>query len=929
MRHVVEFLESRFLLSGFVGPNHERPIVEPGHRPFYLPTEAEPNDSLDQANEIELTRGFPCYEYCALGGQANNAGHVVRDRDALPDAGQPHNFPLPGDFDRRQHGFMSGSLSSETGDDGDFFTFSTDHAGKIFLSMTGSLLADGFLPQLLDASGALLATAEGHDENEDGSPDFANLDYFSPSGGQFYVQVGPGQDSNGDAAADYFLNVRVAAEPNFEIEPNNSLDQANPIELHSRFYCEEICIMNGVPARNADEPPANEDKPGFRPDIWPGPDGERLHGVMNGVLEVGDSGSDVDFFSIETTAERKIVVHVEGDAVATGMLPQLLDADGSVLATAEPHDRDGDGNPDGASLDYYSQAGGQFLIQVGPAGDTTSGEPSGYHLRVEVFPEPFVEHEPNDSIDTANPIQLRGRFDHPCNFVCPLHVTAREGGIPDNGNYASGEPAFPLPIEYRDEEHGFVRGQISPELADTDFFSFEVGEKREIYALLAGPLAPNGGSLVLLDVDGNELARGEATSAGVVLELETELGGTFYLQVSQSEPAIEAIVTETPNCPIDDPAGGVVAKFDCPHDQPTAYVLRVSTEPIENPIEGPDEQEPNNSLDEANPLEIHDLETYAPGVELRGGDARGVAGGADHDEDFFGFELYAGEHVTVGAHGFFRPAEFVARRADRGPHPDNSGRDPQHGPPDFLFGAVQVVVYDPAGNEVGRSSGDPAEPHAVVFDAAVDGEYYAAISVPDSDELVQYRLGVLAKNSDTTPDEEPDEPVDEPLEVEIGPGDSYDYTDSDGDDIHIVYQGKSGSVTITFDDSDANGSDIESIVIKGVRKGGNFIVDTAGDAEIGSLEIYGTGARSRRAASFGRVAIDGNLGSFTSDLNLRTLAVDGILGDLTAHGRQIGQVRAVVFDQAMADVGSIRTLHVDEEVHVALFERFLPWEDPV
>jgi hypothetical protein len=142
--------------------------------------------------------------------------------------------------------------------------------------------------------------------------------------------------------------------------------------------------------------------------------------------------------------------------------------------------------------------------------------------------------------------------------------------------------------------------------------------------------------------------------------------------------------------------------------------------------------------------------------------------------------------------------------------------------------------------------------------------------------------------------------------------------------VQIVFQGRGGTAHIMFDGSDANGADIVSVDIAGVRSGGNFRVRTSGSAEVGSLEIDGLPGRARRPSSYGNVTIDGNLGSFSSSLNLRSLAIDGILGEVSAPGRQIGQVSAMVFDHAMANVGSILTLHVEEEMSSAIFELFLP-----
>jgi hypothetical protein len=122
-------------------------------------------------------------------------------------------------------------------------------------------------------------------------------------------------------------------------------------------------------------------------------------------------------------------------------------------------------------------------------------------------------------------------------------------------------------------------------------------------------------------------------------------------------------------------------------------------------------------------------------------------------------------------------------------------------------------------------------------------------------------------------------------------------------------------------------------VVSASRRNGNLRVLSDGTAEVGAVEIHGpasTNARRRAprpAASFGQVVIDGNLGSFASDLNVRTVVVDGILGDLDAPGRQINQLHAGVFDVALADAASVRTLDIEQEMSDALFDHFLPEDE--
>jgi hypothetical protein len=110
-------------------------------------------------------------------------------------------------------------------------------------------------------------------------------------------------------------------------------------------------------------------------------------------------------------------------------------------------------------------------------------------------------------------------------------------------------------------------------------------------------------------------------------------------------------------------------------------------------------------------------------------------------------------------------------------------------------------------------------------------------------------------------------------------------------------------------------------------------VQTDGTAEVGSIAIQATGTATRkkgnaRSGNFDAIQVAGNVGIVSSGMNVRSLVIDGMLGDLAAAGQQIRELRAVAFDSALAEAGSIRTLVVERESSESLLNQFLPWEPP-
>jgi hypothetical protein len=441
--------------------------------------------------------------------------------------------------------------------------------------------------------------------------------------------------------------------------------------------------------------------------------------------------------------------------------------------------------------------------------------------------------------------------------------------------------------------------------------------------------------------DGTPLATDEDPSNGLFVEWDANEPGIYYVSVR----ATGATQPELATTPCDPTSASA-----CP---PGAdYRLDVISRPIVNPIEGPSEQEPNDSIDTANSLLMRQFPTPTPGAVVRGGAAHGIAGGPTADEDYYEFEVRAGEHVDVHVRGLVRdiiprPLEVWLHDQNLNEYGDPAGTVYRRGGPKVAnriehilakhpaldLGRFEVTVYDAAGNEVGTSAS--VHPGSVSFDAPSDGTYYALVrasATASSTAAGHYRLGVLARSQS---DEIPPDPVAPGARavVQLDAGKSLSYFDDSGDRVLVSLGGRSGQATITFSEATPDGSDIVSVEIAGVRKGGSFTVQTDGTAEVGSIAIQGTGTATRkkgnaRSGNFDAIQVAGNVGIVSSGMNVRSLVIDGMLGDLAAAGQQIRELRAVAFDSALAEAGSIRTLVVERESSESLLNQFLPWEPP-
>jgi hypothetical protein len=878
--------------------------------------EHEPNDTFETAQEIPLI-------------------WVTAAREAESATGL---FP-------QGSGFVRGSLENgEVSPDTDFYSIEVRSDFTIGVRAGGAGASGGHLT-IYDRERNVIADT---DPNADG---MLAARFESTYAGEYFIQL----TDTGTVVCittpclTYELSVKatptVVNNPFVEHEPNDTLDTANEIELRSRWWpCESIvCPLSAGASEESSSlvDPAGTGSPhdgtpvgNLRPVIWPGDNS--LHGFITGELEfftcppemvcIAVVQHGVDNFVFDVPAEQLVSVRLTGPLAHNNGVLTLLDSGGTVLTSD-------DDNSDGLAVQWRARDGGTLYARVTagfptaeiqtasliadaePCDDTTAHADSRcaspWTYRVDVTAEPLTnpiegrdEHEPNDTMEQANEIELPRVGDAVC--------------------LAIGCPPAPRPGEHsRDRQVHAIAGGTTH---DVDYFAFEVLADEQVNVGLSGarhyeiqPLAnivepePDAQPLLFVtvfDSAGNEIGRTGGDAASRVV-FESILGGVYFARVE--------------------------LRPDSPDAEVADYRLHLHTSRFNH--EGQDESEPNDTLDEADALELRSLPTFAPGIELRGGDARGIAGGPSSDQDVFSFEVQTGGHVTVGVTGFGSnlpdcPAGFASDGTAcvtvHAASSETSERLPHfvHDQP------IHVTVFDAAGNEVATSDGTDGRPHVVSFDSDAAGQYFAVVSVSsDTEAFVRYRLGVLAQSSieanEVVPHDPDDPHNDPPLEIMLRHGQTFRYTDSDGDSVQVVFQGRGGTAHIMFDGSDANGSDIVSVDIAGVRKGGNFRVQTHGSADVGSLEIDGptVRARARRANGFGNVSIDGNLGSFSSSLNLRSLAVDGILGEVYAPGRQIDQVAAMVFDHAMADVGSIRSLSVEEEMSSAIFELFLPEDE--
>jgi hypothetical protein len=444
-------------------------------------------------------------------------------------------------------------------------------------------------------------------------------------------------------------------------------------------------------------------------------------------------------------------------------------------------------------------------------------------------------------------------------------------------------------------------------------------------------------SYILLEESGSEVPNEPTDETDEIDEGTNEDDGNS--ETTDGEPSVDEPYVPVPIGPPD-----VYCKDD--FDPSIYYTIFLAGAAEGNPLQGPDEAEPNDELEEATPIELQQFPTFAPGVELFGADIEGIGGGATGDQDAYSFELLAGQHVDIGVTSrvidndtgetFESIDEWIAARGlnSYGDAPDIAylGGTPLFNEatgesidrltyilanhPELTAASMHVAIYVPAGNEV-ASSENWFESGTVFFDAESDGTYYALVSVnsdASSSDPVEYHMGILAQSGFSMEwvlrgNAEP------PQVITLKPGDTFEFTDSDGDEVEISFDGRGGRAEITFTGGGPDGSDIALVEISGVRRGGNLSItaDDHGSADVGSVSIENGARGSRRSRGFGRVEIDGNLGSFSSDVSVRALVVDGLLGEVQAASAAFGRLTAEAFDLGMSDIGSIGELSVDED----------------
>jgi len=826
--------------------------------------EHEPNDSIAQANPIVL-HPYP-WLVPYTGGTVQPSTTAATDV-APPSIVMPiwNWYPPPWIYGQ-QSGYISGTLDGTA--DVDYFSFSADAGQKITVSISGVNVNRGAAIELLDADGNVLASASAHppQDGEISIPEYStSLGYYTQDGGQFFVRVRLADGAAPSGPSDYTVDVSVADDPFKEHEPNDSPAQANPIQLHPPWFL----IYADAPPPLALSTTGPTGIAAVMPIAYQWYYNQQS-GSISGNL---DGTADVDYYSFSAAAGRKITVSISGVNVIRGAAIELLDADGNVLATATSHPpQDGEVSTleYWTSLDYYTTDGGQFFVRVTLADGAAASGPSDYTVDVSVAPDPFEEHEPNDGFDTANPILLPS---YP--WYAPLQPVSTAGA------------AIAFPIWPSGELHGFISGQIDTggAASDQDFFSFSVDANHTIHIELTGGLAGNGGRITLYDANQQELVSDADASDGLTLDWTATDGGTFYVRVDQPTPGGDA----------------------------TDYQVNVTASPVVNPIQGPDEQEPNDTFDQSNPLPMEDLYPDDPGLSLRFGSVEGIAGGPTNDQDAYHFDASFGEHVVVGINGLICDASgdvFDSIRDffnGQGLHvPKDATLDSILGRfPDLQLGTAIVTVYNSAGDVLASSSDDGGHPGVAEFDVPADGTYYAVVTVitPTGNELVNYRLSGLVRGFGVYPD--PGEAPTREAQAALLPGEKFSFVDANGDTVNLSYKGKSGIVYITFTGSEIDGSDIAAITVDGARAG-NLVVQTDGSAEVGAVEIF----NSRR---FGKVRIDGNLGYLSSDTNLSKLVVQGVLGEVSAAGHVISQLKADTFDSALAIVKRIGDLNVNND----------------
>ncbi len=196
-----------------------------------------------------------------------------------------------------------------------------------------------------------------------------------------------------------------------------------------------------------------------------------------------------------------------------------------------------------------------------------------------------------------------------------------------------------------------------------------------------------------------------------------------------------------------------------------------------------------------------------------------------------------------------------------------------HGSADLTISSVAL-----ASGEFFNIGGVPAE--GLTLSA---GQALSATIIFSSDELGSYSDTLIINSND------PDNPVME-LDLisqlylaldtaEISGGDSYSFTDADGDEIELQL-GRGTSAEVTFDGDIQNGYHIETINLDAVRRGSLSITvkSDGGDGAVQIGEIIITGG------SFNTIEIDGSVGNLDSDGWIRTIDISGSLGGLSVAG---------------------------------------------
>lgn len=85
----------------------------------------------------------------------------------------------------------------------------------------------------------------------------------------------------------------------------------------------------------------------------------------DGRLAIDETADDEDYFAFAVPAGRRIALALSGEAAESGVLPELLRADGSVIARGERSERYTASGIHWATLQYDTRTGGEFSVRIG------------------------------------------------------------------------------------------------------------------------------------------------------------------------------------------------------------------------------------------------------------------------------------------------------------------------------------------------------------------------------------------------------------------------------------------------------------------------------------------------------------------------------------------------------------------------------------